>query len=70
MKIVVVILLAIILYCLGSALYYMVGRRGDAEKMVKALTWRISLSLGLFLLLLIGSYFGWFVPHALILKQM
>lgn len=67
MKIIVLIILAIILYCLGSALFFMVGRRGDAEKMVKALTWRITLSLGLFLFLLLSYYLGWIKPHPLIL---
>lgn len=69
MKIVVAILTLIILYCLGSALFFMVGRKGDEEKMVKALTWRISLSLVLFALLFVGFYMGWLHPHPLILKS-
>lgn len=68
MKIMIGILTVIILYCLGSALFFMVGRKGDAEKMVKSLTWRISLSLLLFGLLLVGFYMGWIQPHGLMLK--
>ena len=49
MKIIVIILLLVILYCLGSALYFMLGRREkDLEKMAKALTWRIGLSVLVF----------------------
>lgn len=67
MKIFVVIILAIILYCLGSALFYMVGRRGDARKMATALTWRISLSIALFMFLFFAYYMGWVHPHPLVL---
>lgn len=67
MKLIIVIILAIILYCLGSALFYMVGRRGDARKMAVALTWRISLSIALFIFLFIAYQLGWVHPHPLIL---
>lgn len=66
MKIIVLIVLAIILYCLGSALFFMLGRQGDAKKMVKALTWRITLSLSLFFFLILSYYLGWIEPHPLV----
>jgi hypothetical protein len=31
--------------------------------MVKALTWRIGLSVGLFVLLIVGYYLGWITPQ-------
>lgn len=63
MKIVVILLLVMIIYCLGSAVVFMI--RGKRKKnMVKALTWRISLSLLLFILILIGYAMGWITPHA------
>jgi hypothetical protein len=31
--------------------------------MVKALTWRIGLSVGLFVLLMLAYYQGWISPH-------
>jgi hypothetical protein len=37
---------------------------GDSRKMVKALTWRISLSVGLFVLLIVAYYEGWITPTA------
>lgn len=68
MKIAVIIILLVILYCLASALYFMVGKRGgDEKKMVKALTWRIALSMFLFLAILFAYYMGWVHPHPTIL---
>ena len=56
---------AIVLYCLASASYYMITKQSDGTKMAKALTWRISLSMGIFLLLLLGFSMGWLHPHSL-----
>jgi hypothetical protein len=58
MKFVVVAFLILILASLGSALYYLVTDKGGSTRTVKALTVRVSLSLGLFLLLMAGYYFG------------
>jgi hypothetical protein len=58
MKLVVVAFLVLILASLGSALYYLVTDKGGSTRTVKALTVRVSLSLGLFLLLMAGYYFG------------
>lgn len=58
MRIVVIIFIIVILASLGSALFYMVRDRGTTERTVKALTLRIALSVALFLLLMLGSYFG------------
>ncbi len=62
-KIVVVILMILILYCLGSSLFYMLVRKNTPESMAKALSWRVGLSLLLFILLIIGYYFGWINPR-------
>jgi hypothetical protein len=58
MKLVIVAFLILILASLGSALYYLVTDKGGSTRTVKALTVRVSLSLGLFLLLMAGYYFG------------
>jgi Protein of unknown function (DUF2909) len=56
-KILIVITLALILGSLFSALYYLM--KGDtSERTVKALTWRICLSLALFLLIMLGFSTG------------
>lgn len=61
-KIIVVLLLIAILISLGSALYYLVVDRGHGERVVRALTVRIALSIGLVLLLIIGLATGFLVP--------
>jgi hypothetical protein len=58
MKIVVILFLAFIVASLGSALYYMIKDRGRGERMVKALTIRVVLSVVLFAMLMLGVYFG------------
>lgn len=62
-KVIIVILLLMILYSLGSALYYLVKEKGNSTDVVKALTWRIGLSLFLFLLLFFCYWMGWIQPH-------
>lgn len=49
---------------LGSALFHLT-RGGDSQKLVRALTIRVGLSLALFALLMIAWYFGLISPHAL-----
>jgi len=63
MRIIVILFIIVILASLGSALYYMVKDRGTGERMAKALTIRIALSIALFLLLLIGFQTGLITTH-------
>lgn len=65
MKSVVILLLLLILASLFSALVYLVRDRGGGRRTVRALTWRIGLSLGLFALLLLAGWMGWIQPHGL-----
>jgi hypothetical protein len=58
MKIVVILFLAFIVGSLFTALYYLVRDRGRGSRTVKALTVRITLSVVLFALLMLGYYFG------------
>lgn len=62
-KIVIGLLLLLILYCLGSALYYLLSAQKSPKNMARALTWRISLSVGVFVLLLVAFAAGWIHPH-------
>jgi hypothetical protein len=63
-KIVILSLLLVVLISLGSALAAMV--KGDhSDRMVKSLTWRIGLSVLIFILLLIGQAMGLITPHGL-----
>ena len=58
MKIVVILFLVFILASLGSALYFLVKDQGQSDRVVKALTVRVVLSVVLFGLLMLGFYLG------------
>jgi hypothetical protein len=63
-KSIILALLLIILFSLGAALVALI--KGDnSGKMLRALTWRIGLSVSVFILLLIGQAMGWITPHGL-----
>lgn len=62
MRIVVVGLLLAIVASMGSALFQL-ARGGDSDRMVRALSLRVGLSIGLFLLLMISYWAGWITPH-------
>jgi hypothetical protein len=63
LPIIVVGVFAVILLSLGSALWYLVRGAGDSRRVVRALTWRIGLSIALFVLLMIAWYAGLIEPH-------
>ena len=58
MRIVVIAFLAIIVMSLGSAMFYLIRDKGKSDRTVKALSVRVALSLTLFVLLMLGHYFG------------
>jgi hypothetical protein len=58
MKWLIPIVLLMIVFSLGSALYYMMKDRGNSSRMVHSLMLRIGLSVALFLGILIAHYFG------------
>lgn len=64
-KAIVVLLLLFILFALGSALYFLVRDRDSSDRIVRALTWRIGLSLLVFVLLFIAFALGWITPHSI-----
>ncbi len=63
LKIIVVVILLTILFSLGSGMFFLVKDKGQTNRTVKALTFRIALSVGLFLLLLIAYAMGLIKPH-------
>ena len=65
MRYVVIALLLLIVASLGSAVVFMLRDRDGSTRMVKALAIRVGLSVGLFVLLMIGHYFGWWSPGRL-----
>jgi hypothetical protein len=58
MKYLVILFLFFIIYSLGAAAYFMLKDNGSSERMVRALTVRVALSVTLFLLLMLGIHFG------------
>lgn len=58
-KIVVLILLLVIVGSLASGLFFMLRDDADSDRMARALTWRIGLSIAAFALLILGAWLGW-----------
>jgi hypothetical protein len=65
-KYVVILILVLILGSLGKALFHLSSSKpGEEARMVKALAWRVGLSVLLFGLLFVAYYLGWIDPlHA------
>ena len=64
-KTVIVILLLVVIFSLGQALVYLIIDESKTDRMLKSLTWRIGLSVFIFILLLIGQAVGLIQPHGL-----
>jgi hypothetical protein len=62
-KYIIVFVMFIILFALGSGLVFLVRDKGKTNRTVKALTWRIGLSLSLFLFLFLAFCLGLIQPH-------
>ena len=65
MRYVVIGVLVLILASLASAALLMLRDRSGSGRMAKALAWRVGLSVGLFLFLMAGYFFGLFRPGQL-----
>lgn len=62
MKYIVFVLLAAILFSLGTGLYYLRREDADSPKMLRALQVRVGLSLVLILFLVASYFLGWIQP--------
>lgn len=62
-RLLVIAVLIAIIVSLGAALFQMATGKGDSGKMLKALIWRIGLSVALFLLLLLAWRAGLIKPN-------
>ena len=58
-KAVIIIFLLVILYSLGSSFYFMVKDKGEGDRALKRLSWRIGLSIFLLLLFYLMVQMGW-----------
>ncbi len=61
-KAIVIFILILIFASLFSALVFLFKDKGRGKRVAAALTWRIGLSITLFLLLMAGFYFGIIPP--------
>jgi len=59
-----IIFLLVIVYTLGSAFYFMVKDKGEGDRMLKRLTWRIGLSIFLLLILYAMYLLGLIEPSS------
>lgn len=62
---VIVAFFIVIVYNLGAGLFYMMSDKGTTNRTVKALTWRIGLSVLLILLIIAGILTGIIKPHGI-----
>jgi hypothetical protein len=66
-KYLVMAMLALILISLAKALFHLTSAKPqDGARMVKALAWRIGLSVALFVLLIVAYYSGWIYPQRVV----
>ncbi len=67
LKIFLIAIFLTILFSLGSALYHLIKHKNEAssQKTVNALTWRIGLSVALFILVFILVATGIIQPHGI-----
>ena len=57
--------LLFIIFSLGVALFAFVKNGKSSDKMLKALTFRIAMSIGLIILMMLGAQFGLISPHGI-----
>ncbi len=66
MKTVIIMIMLIILVALGSGLVFLVrGDKNNSKRLVQSLTWRIALSISLFIFLCVAVYMHWITPHGI-----
>lgn len=63
-KIIIIVFLLAIAWTLLSSFYYLVRDKGQGKRTVRQLTWRVGLSLALFLLLYLFFRMGWIEPSS------
>ncbi|MEM1081949.1 MAG: twin transmembrane helix small protein [Pseudomonadota bacterium] len=62
-KVVIILFLLGILYSLASSFYFLVHDKGEGDRAVRRLMWRVGLSLVLLLMLFISFKLGWIEPQ-------
>ena len=65
-KIIVVVLLLLIVLSLAAGMFTLVQDRGNSNRTVKFLTFRIALSILVFVFIAFAFYMGWIQPHGIV----
>jgi hypothetical protein len=63
-KVIIIVFLLAIVWTLLSSFYFLVKDKGEGKRTVRRLTWRVGLSLTLFLLLYVFFRLGWIEPSS------
>ena len=63
-KLIIIAFLIAIMWTLLSSFYYLVKDKGEGTRTVRRLTWRVGLSLFLFMLLYVFFRLGWVEPSS------
>ncbi len=66
MKLLIILVFIGIVGALGSAMFSMVRDDSDSKRTVRALTYRVGLSVALFVLLFVAWAMGWIQPHGVL----
>ena len=68
-KLIIVALLLAILLSLASSMFFLIKDKGQTRRVVTSLTFRVAMSVTLFVLLFIGYATGLIKPHGIIPPQ-
>lgn len=68
-KIFILFLLFLILLSLAMGMFYLLKDKGQSTRTLTSLKFRITLSVFLFIMLIVGFKFGWIKPHSLPMPQ-
>lgn len=64
-KTIIFIVMLVILISLATGLIFLVRDEGKSKRTVKALSWRIGISVALFLFLILAFSLDWIAPHSI-----
>lgn len=65
MKIIIILLFLAALGSLASAMVFLVKDKGETNRTAKALTYRIGISVFIFVLLMLAYFAGYIEPHGI-----
>ena len=64
-KTIILIMLLLVLVSLGASMFTRIKDRNKTDRTVKFLTFRIAISVSLFVLLIVSFLMGWIQPHGI-----